>query len=1605
MGLDTVVLQSFFSSDYRNPAMEMDTVEPVFDKAAYVQRCAECTEEAAEGIVSELEDAPVEALPVRLQCLSLIAERSGKKVHSRLHALARKVLKAQSLTRADRKAAVAVLDIVPLPVCSDDMKELLEALEEPQMHIVIPFLARFPRILSMVDRGQLPFAWAEVVLVRALYHSNGWIRAWAVEQSVEMDMRMIRENYEIVLGHVIPALSASDLLWRLIDKDKLESFYARLTAIFVKIAEDEGRREAVLSALSPKHSEMANESIAAPPSAPATGKKRRLLEEEELTMEDMKLMYLQLRATLDKQAAWNDRLEMEVSSLKAQLGALPPPTVVHNDETMGDSENPIVPPVSNTRPFPNQPLPKETTDPSPIPSDHDRSVVIARLPVDKSLSPLQQIHCDYDQVIALTELAGIPTLPVAIYRMPVGETNSSRMRLTKVVLPSKKHAQQLIKYASRVKRDKHFSEVYIRPSYENPEDRPKTPAAGRHANYRNPLTQRQSQPQNPRRVRTDSVFTNTRDIPNPPIPRYSSQQDEFHSDYKKADYSLINSQLANVDWSSAFSILKHVDEMYDLLMKLIQKSIDTHVPWIKVNITHGKVPPHIERLITLIRSLLACLSSLTCPCSIVLLVGCLHTAIPLTACLDEEDHGVMRECMVRIATISQLSLRIATFTKMLRVLARSYDKPSSLSSSLVFFGGLVRLLAPSHRFAVMDRMRAEFSPSFLEALLVRNAQLGEEKKKDDGEEDGFGVEEWYLLARSGRSSTQTAAAPSPSLRPFARLVAATAAGMGSEDGSDPAANLVGRLAKDFEAKETFPLLDSAAAALRHAGVATVEGVEEWMETGEPDSLLLVLAFLGRFLPSGGEKGGGVRGGFAEKHRLFEELPAISSSCDLTRKQKCVLREEAEVARLRMVTEEELMRHDPAELGSAALARVYEASLYEHKEALITLMARIIDCLPPAAEQGDGDLPARMLRAAEDVMNEEKKSAKYLPALTHLLALSTKLLQRGEAVEEVTDLYSRLIDAASLNTSIAVVLSRSLHDGIESIPDGVAKGGELCSILADLASFGPIPKKEIVVLHRCLRMVDEERKEEKGEGREEEEELRIHEATARARLYAILAALRLVDQRGEEAMVGLVGAIRTQIAEADKSSSKSFGLSLAHRKKTRAVALLLILSTRGIPKSISDTVFSSCVDWLLDPSQQFSIKLAVEWLVARLAQRDEQIRERLKGLDTKMADTRIGSVSSWVNILTLLARNADTPTRVSLLHLLLPWCTAQNFAVRCTAIAACRLIIARLTGAEPIYEMARAVGNFGGEPAGNSQKIVGNLMVDFYFATIDPERDLDLETVCCILTMRTGLPHDESIPVELMEAIVARAGGPLPIRVRCANDAALTAPSLVYNSTVFGELSIEYRISCLQKNQRCAPSFETDEGSGAGGEERGETDGTGDAPSGSAQKKIIPKEDGERERRREGKSIYVVASFIDKAANLGGLCRTSEIFTVDRLVVADAAIVNDATFKALSMSAESWQKIEEVRPDALPAWLAEMKRRGYALVAAEQASDSVPLHRYQFPEKTVLIMGDEKRGVPMAILRAVDAIVHIEQLGRVRSLNVHVTAALFIEKYAEQHLVE
>ncbi len=82
---------------------------------------------------------------------------------------------------------------------------------------------------------------------------------------------------------------------------------------------------------------------------------------------------------------------------------------------------------------------------------------------------------------------------------------------------------------------------------------------------------------------------------------------------------------------------------------------------------------------------------------------------------------------------------------------------------------------------------------------------------------------------------------------------------------------------------------------------------------------------------------------------------------------------------------------------------------------------------------------------------------------------------------------------------------------------------------------------------------------------------------------------------------------------------------------------------------------------------------------------------------------------------------------------------------------------------------------------------------------------------------------------------------------------------------------------------------------------------------------------------------------------------------------------------------------------------QKKAEGFWIVGLEQTSSSVPLHTIEIPEiaasknnnKTVLLLGKEKEGIPVQFLQAVDDCVEIPQFGMIRSLNVHVSGAITI----------
>ena len=151
------------------------------------------------------------------------------------------------------------------------------------------------------------------------------------------------------------------------------------------------------------------------------------------------------------------------------------------------------------------------------------------------------------------------------------------------------------------------------------------------------------------------------------------------------------------------------------------------------------------------------------------------------------------------------------------------------------------------------------------------------------------------------------------------------------------------------------------------------------------------------------------------------------------------------------------------------------------------------------------------------------------------------------------------------------------------------------------------------------------------------------------------------------------------------------------------------------------------------------------------------------------------------------------------------------------------------------------------------------------------------------------------------------------------------------------------------------------------------------------------------------SIIVVASLIDKIPNLAGLARSCEVFRAESLVLSDRNVIKNQSFASISVTAEDWIQIEEVRPIALVPWLEAKKTCGYHIIGIEQTSASQSLMTYPFPQKCVMVLGREKEGIPADVLQVIDTTIEIPQLGVIRSLNVHVTGALTLYEYTRQHM--
>ena len=153
------------------------------------------------------------------------------------------------------------------------------------------------------------------------------------------------------------------------------------------------------------------------------------------------------------------------------------------------------------------------------------------------------------------------------------------------------------------------------------------------------------------------------------------------------------------------------------------------------------------------------------------------------------------------------------------------------------------------------------------------------------------------------------------------------------------------------------------------------------------------------------------------------------------------------------------------------------------------------------------------------------------------------------------------------------------------------------------------------------------------------------------------------------------------------------------------------------------------------------------------------------------------------------------------------------------------------------------------------------------------------------------------------------------------------------------------------------------------------------------------EDIIKEGKKEKNPLILVLDEINDPQNFGAIIRSSDIFGVVGIIIKkhNQVLLTPAVAKA-SAGAINFAKVVQV-PNLINA-LNTLKKEGYWIVsAAGGASQEYTEIKYDFP--TVLVIGNEGKGISRLILENSDYVVKIPMHGKVNSLNASIAAAVLM----------
>ncbi|KAJ0066732.1 hypothetical protein NL108_002366, partial [Boleophthalmus pectinirostris] len=452
---------------------------------------------------------------------------------------------------------------------------------------------------------------------------------------------------------------------------------------------------------------------------------------------------------------------------------------------------------------------------------------------------------------------------------------------------------------------------------------------------------------------------------------------------------------------------------------------------------------------------------------------------------------------------------------------------------------------------------------------------------------------------------------------------------------------------------------------------------------------------------------------------------------------------------------------------------------------------------------------------------------------------------------------------------------------------------------------------------------------------------------RACALSLLSRLDSSDPQHQRLMQNVVLELLKKDNIISSSKVRYYNNSMQHRVKNRIWQTLLVL----LPKLTEDfvTTILSSVYQAGFCSNQASVKYLIEWLmILILTKYPYHINSFWECFNVDHEKTKV-SICTFLSVVVhfnvILPNIRDQVVQLcKALDIILQCCFNHNFSVRLYALLALKrvwnLAEARAVngGADGLHSLSSVITSClnqaeAMQSTGNANKNWIKIQEHFFFGAFHPLRDYSLETILYTFPSLSDLSDDEWIPPWKFEKLPCFSHIPsCPLRNPASDLRALNHGDWIQQDK--SEQDKEERWAEVQKKI---------------------TPWKLDIQEQEPELQLIPHQRAARMGKTHG-ALLVVASLIDKPTNLGGLCRTCEIFGASALVLDNLRHVNDKQFQSLSVTSERWLPLLEVKPVELTDFLQLKKSEGYCIVGVEQTANSHSLESYHFPEKTLLLLG-------------------------------------------------